>query len=168
MLNITKNCGKDKCKSHGLHSTKKYFSFFITRQLKRFVKIKFSKKSLQNRRDWHHCIIMHMSLPWHSYSPISSARREQRGVLLTCGSLWHSRCYSPRPQWKALRLDPLCTPHSGNSRDGRTCQVPGGSGRPQTHTKKTQDNNSEGWEGGHGGHSVKYKELHSGGGSLST
>lgn len=67
---------------------------------------------------------------------------QQRGVLLTCGSLWHSRCCSQRPRWKARHLDPLYTPRSGSSQDGRTCLAPGGSRRPHTHAQKkhTQDN----------------------------
>lgn len=48
MLNITKHCGKDSkytfvlYKSHDLHSTKVYFSFFVTL---RFVKFKITKKN---------------------------------------------------------------------------------------------------------------------------
>lgn len=98
----------------------------------------------------------HAAIPFHQCAG-------QRDVLLTCGSLWHSRCCSQRPRWKALHLDPLYTPRSGNSQDGRTCRAPGGSRRPHTHVQKKHiQDNSKTWTWGHGGHAVTYNELPSG------
>ena len=61
---------------------------------------------------------------------------------LTCGSPWRSRCYSPHPLWMAHHPDPLCRPHSGNSRDGRTCPVPARSANVQRHEAKVIKDNT--------------------------
>lgn len=55
---------------------------------------------------------------WSGGSPFSFCPAEL--CILTCDSLWHSKYCSPYPQWRVCHPDIHCTPHSGNSQDGRT------------------------------------------------